>query len=114
MPIPTCNPWVNSPTTIRDSDQIVACRETTPRAGFYALEQPTFNALVLDALQRLAAAGVTGFTDLANATECDLDTNAREAYVRVNAVSLPLQTNTDQQQAYILWALGNALCVNNA
>lgn len=112
MAIPTCDPWGTN--TIRDSAQIVACRETTPRAGFYALEQATFNAMVLDALQRLAVKGVAGFTNLTNATECDLDTNARAAYVQVNPVSLPIQTNTDEQQAYILWALGNALCVNAA
>lgn len=112
MAIPTCNPWPAN--TIRQSDQITACRETTPRAGFYALEQATFNALVLDALQRLAVKGVTGFTNLANATRCDIDNNAHNAYVQVNPVSLPLQANTDEQQAYILWALGSALCVNGA
>ncbi len=112
--IPSCDPWTAAATSIRQSDQIVACRETTPRAGQFALEQATFNALVLDALQRLATAGVAGFTNLSNATQCDLDANARAAYVRVNPVSLPIQTNTDEQQAYILWALGNALCVNGA
>lgn len=112
MAIPTCDPWGSN--TIRQSDQIVACREVTPRAGQYALEQATFNALVLDALQRLSVKGVTGFTNLANAIECDLDANARAAYVQVNAVSLPVQTNTDEQQAYILWALANALCVLGA
>lgn len=112
MAIPSCDPWGSN--TIRDSAQIVACRETTPRAGFYALEQATFNAMVLDALQRLAQAGVAGFTNLSNASECDLDENAHNAYVQVRDVSLPLQTDTDEQQAYILWALGNALCANNA
>lgn len=107
-----CDSW--GANTIRDSAQIVACRETTPRAGFYALEQATFNALVLDALQRLARRGVTGFTNLSNALQCDIDDNAHNAYVQVQAVSLPMQTNTDEQQAYILWALNNALCANNA
>lgn len=92
----------------------MACREVTPKAGQYALEQATFNALVLDALQRLAVKGVEGFTNLSNAVQCDIDANARKAYNRVNAVSLPLQTNTDEQQAYILWALGAALCTNGA
>jgi len=110
--IPSCNPW--GANTIRASDQIVACRENTPRAGQFALEQATFNALVLDCLQRLAVKGVTGFTNLANATKCDIDQNAHNAYCQVNPVSLPFQTNTDEQQAYILWALGNALCVNGA
>ncbi len=107
-----CDSWPTN--TIRDSAQIVACRETTPRAGFYALEQATFNALVLDALQRLAVAGVEGFTNLSNGTKCDIDENAHNAYCAVNATSLPIQTNTDEQQAFILWALNNALCANNA
>lgn len=107
-----CNSWPAS--TIRDSAQIVACRENTPRAGFYALEQATFNALVLDALQRLAVAGVEGFTNLANGNQCDIDENAHNAYCVVNPVSLPIQTNTDEQQAFILWALNAALCANNA
>jgi len=112
MPIPTCDPWPSN--TIRQSDQIVACREVTPKAGQYALEQATFNALVLDALQRLAVKGITGFPNLSTAVKCDLDANARAAYVQVNPVSLPIQTNTDEQQAYVLWALGQALCANAA
>jgi hypothetical protein len=112
MATPSCNPWATN--TIRQSDQIVACREVTPKAGQYALEQATFNALMLDFFQRLAVKGVAGFANLSGAVKCDIDANARNAYVQVNAVSLPIQTNTDEQQALLLWAAGNALCVLGA
>lgn len=112
MAIPSCDPW--GANTIRASERIVASRETTPRAGEYELEEETFLALVLDSVQRLAVKGVTGFPNLSTAEVCDLDANAHNAYVQVNPVSLPIQSNSAQLKAYVLWALGQALCANSA
>jgi len=112
MALPTCNPWASN--TIRSSDQLAACRESTPRAGFYELEDLTFLALVLDALQRLAVAGVTGFSNLTNSTQCDVDENAHNAYCAANPISLPIQFNSAEIKALIEWQLGNALCANAA
>lgn len=112
MALPSCNPWVSN--TVRDSDQLAACREATPRAGQFELEDLTFLALVLDALQRLAVAGVEGFTNITQSNQCDVDENAHNAYCAVNAVSLPIQFNSAEIKALIEWQLGNALCNNNA
>jgi len=83
-------------------------------AAQWELLDPTFLATVLDALQRLARAGVTGFQPLANLTLCDAEANASNAHCALQFVTLPVQFDPVNVKQQILWALGAALCTNNA
>ncbi len=112
MALPNCNPWASN--TVRDSDQQVACTERSGRADQYELEEATFFATVIDSLQRLAKASVSGWQPLSAYNACDGESNAHNAYCVLNPVSLPMQTITTEQKQIILWQLANALCANNA
>lgn len=112
MPTPSCNPWPDN--TVRFSDQQTACREPSTGVGLYELLDATFLATVIDALQRLAVAGVTGAQPLTDYNVCDGETNAKNAYCSLNDTTLPIQTNTAEQKQVVLWQLGNLLCANNA
>ncbi len=112
MALPSCNPW--SSNTVRFTDQQAACLENSGRAAEYQLLGPNFHLAVLDALQRLAAAGVAGFSQLSLYTACDGEANAHNAQCAIDPISPPMQYNDAEIEQIILWQLGNALCVNGA
>lgn len=112
MPLPTCDPWVNN--TLRQSDQIAACRGNSGQADAYELPDETFLYTVIDALQRLAVDGVAGFSNLSQYIACEGETNARLAYARLVQTTLPIQASKSEAKQIILWQLGAALCANNA
>jgi len=109
---PTCNPWIAN--TIRQSDQLSARRQNSAKASTYELPDETFLAAVIDALQRLAVKGVTGFQNITTYNNCDGERTAHDANVQFMQVSLPIQTATTQQKQQILWQLASALCANAA
>lgn len=112
MPLPTCNPWTSN--TVRFSDQQAACRERSGRADQYEMLNPNFMLAVLDAFQRLAVAGVTGFQPLANYLACEGEANAHNAQCAIQPISPPMQYTEAEIKQIILWQAGNALCANNA
>jgi hypothetical protein len=112
MALPTCNPWTNN--TIRDSDQVAACKERSALAGSQELQDVTFLLTVLDSLQRLAVVSAEGFENLSAYEMCDAEVNAHEAYVKINTLSPPIQANSAELKQMILWQLANPLCLLNA
>ena len=112
MGLPNCNPWLAN--TIRQSDQLSAFRQNSALASTYELPDETFFAMVIDALQRLAVAGVTGFENIEGYSNCDGERTAHDANVQFMQTGLPIQTATTQQKQQITWLLANALCANAA
>lgn len=112
MPLPTCDPWPAN--TLRQSDQVAACRGNSGQADAYELPDETFLYLVIDSLQRLAVDGVAGFANLSQYLACEGETNARLAYARLVQTTLPVQASKSEAKQIILWQLGAALCANNA
>jgi len=112
MALPTCNPWTSN--TIRDTDQVAACKERSARASFQELPDVTFLLAVLDSLQRLAVAGAECFENLDAFEMCDSEANAHDAYVRIHEISPPIQANAAELKQLILWQLANPLCALGA
>lgn len=112
MPLPTCDPWITN--TLRQSDQVAACRGNSGQADAYELPDEIFLYLVIDSLQRLAVDGVAGFSNLSQYLSCEGETNARLAYARLVQTTLPIQASKSESKQIILWQLGAALCANNA
>lgn len=112
MAIPSCDSWVAN--TIRQSDQVAACRGNSGQADAYELPDEIFNYIVIDALQRLAVRGITGFPNLSQYLACEGETNSRLAYDRFVQTTLPIQASKSEAKQIILWQLGAALCANNA
>ena len=112
MALPTCNPWTSN--TVRDSQQIAACKEKSARAGGQELQDVTFLLTVLDSLQRLAVIGAEGFQNLSGYNQCDGEANAHNAYVQLNELSPPIQANSAELKQLILWQLANPMCLLNA
>lgn len=110
--LPTCNPWTSN--TVKASSQQSACADIGAMAAQWELLDPTFLATVLDALQRLAQAGVTGFQPLANMNLCDANANASNAHCALQFVTLPVQFDPVNVKQQILWMLANPLCENDA
>jgi hypothetical protein len=110
--LPTCNPFPAN--TVPESSQLSACKPVSAMAAQWELLDSTFLATVLDALQRLAVAGVEGFENLSAYEVCDGDANASNAHCALQFVTLPVQFDPTNVKQQILWQLGNALCANNA
>lgn len=112
MPLPVCNPWTSN--TVRSSDQVAACKESSSAAAQWELLDPNFMLFVLDALQRLAVAGVEGFQNLSQYLVCDGEANASNLHCAGQFLTPPVQYNSAEIKQIIAWQLANALCANNA
>lgn len=112
MSLPTCDP--SGANTIRQSDQLAAFGGNTAGAGEHQIPYLTFLAYVQDALQRLAAKGVTGFQNLSALVPCEASQTNRLTYDQVMEISLPVQANDAEMQQVIIWQLNCALCALGA
>lgn len=108
MPFPTCDPWPDN--TILTTGQVAACKERSARAADHEMLDTQFLLALVDGFQRLAAAGVEGFEDLADFHICDAEENARNAVCVMGNITPPIQANTAELKQIVLWQLGNALC----
>jgi hypothetical protein len=112
MALPTCDPWPAN--TVNSTDQQAACTQNSAMAAQWQLLGPNFKLFVLDALQRLARAGVEGFQQLSQFQVCDGEANARNLHCAGQFVTPPFQYEEAQIDQIIAWQLANALCANNA
>jgi hypothetical protein len=108
MPLPSCNPWASN--TVRFSDQIAACRETSSRALETELHEVTFLLTVIDALERRAKGATGTFQPLTAYNQCDGEANAKNAFCSLNFLSPPFQADKSELKQIILWQLANGLC----
>lgn len=106
-----CSPW--NAQSVRNSDQTVACIESSALASQWQLPRVTFLLVVANALQRLGLGAVGGFAPLSDYTACDGEANANNLFVCLNSLSAPIQANEAELEQIIAWQLGNALCANN-
>lgn len=108
----SCNAWDGN--TVRVTDQISACLPKSALGAMRELSEETFLYAVLDALQRLAVAGVEGFVNLNTYDMCDAEINAKNASCALTTLSAPVQAEATEIKQQILWLLGNPLCTLDA
>lgn len=108
MPLPACNPWTSN--TVRFSDQIAACRETSSRALDFEMLDVQFLLTVIDALERKAQGAAGTFLPLSGYTACTGELNAKNAQCAIGNLTPPFQADAAELKQIILWQLANGLC----
>jgi hypothetical protein len=106
----TCNDaWTNNtyPQTMRSAQ----CVGNTNRTSVTELTDGRFAIVVMDALERLRAAGIIDTTILADVDACDAEIAAYQAYCSIADIAqLSEHLSPDKAKAIVILQLTEAIC----